>query len=222
MPEKFSSTGNRNHPRIPSEYAGVQVNHCKSPICANYGVAPEQASIRGENRYTLDRSKGIASCICAICGVGFPLKSNIGILEEAERMISYLSPSSVFCPNEDCANHINQVSVGFTGAYASFGKTAIGNPRWRCSVCGKTFSQNLKATARQRDPHKNKTIFKLLVNKMPVRRIIEVTGIAPTTFYHRLAFFHRQCQAFAASRVRLSQYGHPQTIPWRGSSRLFG
>jgi len=53
-----------------------------------------------------------------------------------------------------------------------------------------------------RDHHKNKTIFKLLVNKMPVRRIIEVTDIAPQTFYHRLAFFHRQCQAFAAHRER--------------------
>ena len=28
-------------------------------------------------------------------------------------------------------------------------------PRWRCSVCGKTFSQNTKATARQREHHKN-------------------------------------------------------------------
>lgn len=36
-------------------------------------------------------------------------------------------------------------------------QTAIGNPRWRCSVCGKTFSYNAKATARQREHHKNKT-----------------------------------------------------------------
>ena len=203
MQEKSSSTSNRNHPRIPPDDGGVQVNHCKSPVCANYGVAPEQTSVRGKNRYTLDRSKGIAACICTVCGVGFPLKSNLGIVEEVERMGSYLSPpGEVYCPNEACANHTNQVPVGIAGAYASFGKTAIGNPRRRCSVCGKTFSRNTKATARQRDHHKNKIIFKLLVNKMPVRRIIEVTNIAPQTFYHRLAFFHRQCQAFAAHRER--------------------
>ena len=42
----------------------------------------------------------------------------------------------------------------------------------------------------------------LLVNKMPVRRIIEVADIHPKTFYHRLDFLHRQCQAFAAHRER--------------------
>ncbi len=203
MPDKSSSAGKRNYPRIPPCHSGIQVNHCKSPICANYGVAPEQKSVRGKNRYTLDRHKGIASCICTVCGVGFPLKSNLGIVEEVERLASYLSPpDTVCCPNKACANHANQLPIGIAGAYASFGKTAIGNPRWRCGICGKTFSQNTKATARQRDHHKNKTIFKLLVNKMPVRRIIEVTGIAPQTFYHRLAFFHRQCQAFAAHRER--------------------
>lgn len=194
---------NRNHPRIPPEHGGIQVNHCQSPVCANYGVAPEPTSTRGKNRYTLGRSKGIASCIGTFCGVGFPLKSNLGIVEEVERMASYRSPpDAVYGPNESCANPTHRVSVGIARAYASFGKTAIGNPRWRCNICGKTFSRNTTATARPREPHKNKTIFKLLVNQMPVQRIIEVTDIAPSTFSHRLAFFHRQCPAFAAHRER--------------------
>jgi transposase-like protein len=158
--------------------------------------------VPGSNSYILDsRNKGISSCICTSCGEGFPLKSNLGIAEEVERMASYLSlPSAVCCRNDACANHTDQVPIGTAGAYASFGKTAIGNSRWRCSLCGRTFSQNTKATARQREHYKNKTIFKLLVNKMPVRRIIEVADIHPKTFYHRLDFLHRQCQAFAAHR----------------------
>lgn len=205
MQEKSSATTSiQEHPRIPLEYDGVQVNHCKSPVCANYGVPAEQTSVRGNNRYTLDsRNKGVSLCICTACGEAFPLKSNLGIAEEVERMASGLSsPGTVCCPIESCSNHIDRVSVGTAGAYASFGKTAIGNPRWRCGICGKTFSKNLKATARQREHHKNKTIFKLLVNKMPVRRIIEVTEIDPNTFYHRLDFLHRQCQAFALHRER--------------------
>jgi transposase-like protein len=167
-------------------------------------VPAGQSSVRGRNSYILDsRNKGISSCICVSCGEGFPLKSNLGIAEEVARMASYLAPpSAVCCRNDACANHTDQVPIGTAGAYASFGKTAIGNPRWRCSVCGKTFSQNVKATARQREHHKNKTIFKLLVNKMPVRRIIEVADIHPKTFYHRLDFLHQQCQAFAAHRER--------------------
>ena len=53
----------------------------------------------------------------------------------------YLSPpGAVCCRNDACANHTDQVPIGTAGAYASFGKTAIGNSRWRCSVCGKGFS----------------------------------------------------------------------------------
>lgn len=204
MQKKSSATSTLKHPRIPHEHGGFQVNHCKSPVCQNYGVPPEQTSVRGANRYTLDsRNRGISSCICTSCGEGFPLKSNLGVAEEVERMAAYLSPpDAVFCRNDACANHTDQVPVGTAGAYASFGRTTTGSPRWRCSICGKTLSQNTKATARQRDHHKNKTIFKLLVNKMPVRRIIEVADISPKTFYHRLDFLHRQCQAFAAHRER--------------------
>ena len=202
MQKKSSATFAQNHPRIPTEHDGVQVNHCKSPVCRNYGIAPGQASVRGTNSYTLEsRNKGISSCLCTSCGEEFPLKSNLGIVEEVKRMASYLGrPSESCCRNDACTNHTGQVPIGTAGAYASFGKTAIGNPRWRCNVCGKTFSQNAKATARQREHYKNKTIFKLLVNKMPVRRIIEVADIHPKTFYNRLDFLHRQCQAFAGHR----------------------
>jgi hypothetical protein len=147
------------------------------------------------------RNKDISSCICTSCGEGFPLKSTLGIAAEVERMASYrLPPGTVRCRNEACANHCDRVAVGTAGAYASFGKIAIGNPRWR--VCGKTFSHDARATARQREHRKNKAIFKLLINKMPVRRIIEVAGIDPNTFYRRRDFLHRQCQAFAAHRER--------------------
>ncbi|MFT5082215.1 MAG: transposase-like protein [Lentisphaeria bacterium] len=204
MQEKSSAMSTQCHPRIPHERDAIQVNHCKLPGFTNYGVAAAQSSVPGSNSYILDsRNKGISSCICSSYGVKFPLKSILDILEKVERMSSYLLPSNAVCRrNEACANHTNQVPIGTKGAYASFGKTAIGNCRWRCSVCSKTLSQNTKSTVRQREHHKNKTIFKLLVNKMPVRRIIEVANIPPKTFYQRLDFLHRQCQVFAAHRER--------------------
>ena len=74
--------------------------------------------MRGKNCYTLDsRNRGISSCICTFCGEGFPLKSNLGIAEEVERMEAYLSPpDAVFCRNDACANHTDQVPVGTAGA----------------------------------------------------------------------------------------------------------
>ena len=97
MQKKSSAGSSRLHPRIPPEQSGVQVNHCKSPCCVNYGIAAEQKSVPGSNRYTLEGKRGISSCLCTSCGVEFPLKSNLGIVEEIERLASYLSPSTLYC-----------------------------------------------------------------------------------------------------------------------------
>ena len=121
MQEKISTISTQSHPRIPPEHDGIQVNHCKSPVCPNYGVAPRQSSVRGCNSYILDsRNKGISSCICTSCGEGFPLKSNLGIAEEVARMASYLLPArAIYCRNDACSNHVDQVPVGTARAYAS-------------------------------------------------------------------------------------------------------
>ena len=130
MRKKSSAAPARDYPRIPPEHRGVQVNHCKSPRRTSYGVPAEQKSVPGSNRYTLEGKRGISSCRCTSCGVEFPLKSNICIVEEAARLASYLlPPAPLCCPNKVCANYAGQVPAGTAGAYVSFGKTAIGNPR---------------------------------------------------------------------------------------------
>ena len=165
-------------------------------------VFRRRKSTPGSNRYTLDTHKGVSACICTSCGVGFPLKSNLGIVEEAERIASYLSSSDpLCCPNGVCSNHSGQLPVDVPGAYAVLVRPLLEIPGAALQRRGSTL-KNLKATARQREPHKNKTIFKLLVNKVAVRRIIEVADIGHDTFYRRLDFLHRQCQLFAAHRER--------------------
>jgi hypothetical protein len=65
MQKKSSVAFVEKHGRIPLEHSGIQVNHCKSPVCENYGVPPEQTSVRGKNSYTLEsRNAGISGCIC--------------------------------------------------------------------------------------------------------------------------------------------------------------
>lgn len=64
-------------------------------------------------------------------------------------------------------------------------------------ACKKTFSAAAKSTSRQRDTHKNKEIFALLVNKAPLRRIVELTEVGPQTVYNKIDFIWRQCVAFA-------------------------
>ena len=150
VPEKSSVTSAREYPRIPVEHGGIQVNYCKSPVCSNYGIAAGQKAERrpgGTNPYTLDvQRKGVSFCICNDCGDSFPLKSNVGITEEVQRMAAYLLPAAaVFCPNDDCLNHPNQVPVGTVGAYASYRARGWWPPlAWTCRI---PFSTALLALA---------------------------------------------------------------------------
>jgi hypothetical protein len=80
--------------------------------------------------------------------------------------------------------------------------TAGGSIRWKCKACGKIFTQGAKPTKRQEITHKNREIFALLVNKMPMRRICEVTGLHPKVVYDKFQWIHRQCQLFVGERER--------------------
>lgn len=145
---------------------------------------------------------------CHACGEYPPVKSNVAIREEVERLSSYLkqriAPS---CPNVACDNHGVGVRAD-SNAYQAFGKTASGGQRYRCKACGRTFTVR-KATAGQRTPHKNKIVFSLLMNKAPFRRIGEVADINPKTLYDKIDFLRRQSLAFAAHRERQLQEGLP-------------
>jgi hypothetical protein len=120
--------------RVPLEEHGVQVNFCKNPRCANFGVpplpvAPRGASAKG-NPYTIVAS-GLREpqLCCNRCNEHIPVKSNLGVVEEYQRIHDYLSePTEATCPHSDCANSNVPVSAGRI-FYSSFGKTAIGSPR---------------------------------------------------------------------------------------------
>jgi hypothetical protein len=107
---------------------------------------------------------------CRVCGESPPLKSNAGIVEECARFLRDLEVRpNASCPDPTCANH--GVPVGAeAGHYQGFGLTRSGSQRYRCKACGKTFAVG-KSTTGHKQPHKNKMIFALLVNKSPFRRI---------------------------------------------------
>jgi transposase-like protein len=138
---------------------------------------------------------------CNLCGETLPLKSNLAIKEELDRLSEYLkSKQAPSCPDETCRNHI--ISVSTPKAYQSFGKTSTGAKRFRCSACLKTFSVNSNPTTRQRLIDKNEEVFRLLVNKVPMRRMCELADITMYTLYRKIEFIHRQCIAFAAIQER--------------------
>ena len=94
----------------------IQVNFCKNPRCANYGVPAslrkyahrkKAPTLLPGTQYTLDSSdKGTITLACRLCGEHPPLKSNLGISEEIARLTSaFLSATSPSCSNEACSNY---------------------------------------------------------------------------------------------------------------------
>ncbi len=194
--------------RSPAAHQGIQVNFCKNPICANFGSPVGDKLSRAQNPYRIVASgKGLPVGYCQSCNESFPLKSNKGIYEELERMLAFLVDATAqpCCPVDGCSNHVVPVSSG-KAFYSAFGVTSTGSQRYLCKgtvagkPCKKTFSVASKSTSRQRLTHKNKSIFKLIVNKVPVRRIAEIEEIALQTVYDKIDFIHRQCLAFASER----------------------
>lgn len=181
----------------------VSFNFCKNPACSNYGVEPPDTPKHAKvdsNPYRLHATgKGLPAIKCNACGEIPPLKSNLGIAEEFDRLASYLTPcndfSNICCPNTECENHT--VPLSQPKAYRSFGKAASGAKRVQCSKCKKTFTASAPATKGQHHTDNNVEIFKLLVNKVPLSRIINILGISWAVLYKRIDYIHRQCLALA-------------------------
>jgi len=194
-------------PRVPASAAGIQVNFCKNPACKNFSVPVPETTTKGrptngvENPYTLTGTAAKSAIArCNGCGEHFPIKSNIGVFEEAWRISSETFPAPC-CPDVLCGNHC--VPSSTDGAYYRFGATKAGSARLRCRSCGRTFSvkpPGLNPIARQIRSDKNPTILAMLANKTPLRRICEMADIAPRVLYERIDFFHRQAIAFLSDR----------------------
>jgi len=195
--------------RIPVECDGIQVNFCKNPVCPNYGN-PASAEKQPRGRRTEPRQDAYRLSTegrsrprlhCGRCDDRFPIKSNVAICEEIERMAGYLQTNpELCCPNPHCDN--SRLGISTPKAYYLFGKTKSGSQRYRCRACLTTFAVAREATFRQKRAEVNALVFTLLMNKMPLKRICETAGISMDTLYRKIDFIHARCLAFAAEHER--------------------
>lgn len=193
--------------RLPHPYNGVNVNFCKNPLCSNFGKPAELEDRRGKKRgnqgslYTVTGTGSALSITCRCCGTSSVVKSNKAVYEEYERDLELLAtPSGLHCPQVSCSNYFKPVD-SHPKSYLSHGSTPSGSKRFRCKACNKTFSE-LKPHQRQRSSHENKTVFQMLVAKVCISKIAQITGLAPKTVYDKIDFLHSQCLKFLASRER--------------------
>ncbi len=188
----------------------IQVNFCKNPRCANFGVPAslskwarrsKSAGLPGTEYKVGAAGKNVPTLQCLLCGESLPIKSNAGVAEELERIGAYLTPEPGYaCRTDGCANTI--VAAPAPHAYHRFGRTERGSARYRCRACLKTFSVPASPIQRQRASFKNRTILSLLMNKSPLSRICEVADVSKQTVYDKLNFFHDRLRLFVARYER--------------------
>ena len=197
-------------PRVPQPIGSIQVNHCKSPKCANFfrPASPDPPS-RGRNAnperqdtYRRCSSKGGVSLHCKLCGETFTMKSNEGIYEEYLRLTKYPAINRLLaCTNKECPNYRKDFHE-YPDLYIKGGYTKAGSQRFQCRTCKETFSfsRPKKSTARQKKGYLNSIIFRALVNKSPIRGISEICDIPTKTVRDKIDFIYKQCCKFIEAR----------------------
>lgn len=156
--------------------------------------------------------KSVSALRCKICGETNAIKSNRAVVEELDRISPVPTLTcSVVCRTPTCINAGKEETSPPT-RYQAFGVTAAGSTRFRCKGCTKTFAVAMRSTLRQRMPDKTELIYRLLINKSPMRRICEVAEVSAPVLYQRIEFIYEQCLRVAAA--------HDGQLPMMQSDRL--
>lgn len=203
--------------RIPGAVDGIQVNVCREPSCENFGIEPEPNIGTGYRSKVGDRYRRVRagtnaaylSLSCTVCSSVFGIKSNLAVAEEFRRLLNLNNDhAGGACRTSGCP-HFGLSAADHPKAYARFGLTTAGSPRYRCTACKKTFSIAASPTHRLRHPEKSELIFRLLINKSPMRRICEVADIRPETLYQRIGYLHNRVMSFTLEHEAPLRNGEP-------------
>ena len=176
------------------------MNACKSALCPSFLLPPILHEVSSEHARGKIKSKDEnRSYYCNECGQGSRLKSNVALVEEYSRPRTLNGGTyRERCPDPTCLSHGVPQKL-MPSAYRSHGKTPKGDPRFQCKSCRKTFSIG-SPKRRHRETKETGEIMRLLVNNVPLRRILEVSDVPADRLYHRIDFLARQCRDFSAQK----------------------
>jgi hypothetical protein len=211
---KISSTANSGlERRFPLPFEGVDVNFCRTPTCVSYGVNPDPykrpngapPAPPGVLRGVVSGAQHEEFFDCPHCTSTARLKNNRAIAEEYRRLkgLQERDPNAPACSTEGCFAH-GLLPEEHPEFYWKFGKTAGGDPRWRCRLCLKTFSAG-KPARRHRRSDKNRLIFQMVCNDMSLSKISKIADISYRDLYGKIDFFYDQVRTFTVRRQDFSQ-----------------
>ena len=192
----------------------IQVNHCRTPGCANFGVPARTKqgktgpSADRDRRYKLtSTAKGQEPAIeCKACRGKGAIRSNEAIAEEIERIAGYARPLEhrFACKTRGCANQ--GLSIGeHRHLYVKRGYYRTpDNPYYQCKACLKRVLVSHKAPRiRAGNQALAADVFSRLANKSPMRRTVVGAGLNGCRDYYRIFdFIHRRCREMNGAVTR--------------------
>jgi transposase-like protein len=199
--------------RFPPSFEGVDLNFCRNPQCATYGVFPDPFKRpNGTEPAPPDVLRGVVAgkkheefFKCPTCTKTSRIKNNRAIVEEYKRLkyLQEYDPTVPSCQTDGCFAHgmAPETNPEF---YRRFGKTAKGDPRFQCRLCFKTFSIG-KPARRHLRSDKNRIIFQMLCNDVSLSKISKIADISYRDLYGKIDFFYDQIQSFVAQREDFSK-----------------
>ena len=192
---------------LPGGRLTVQVNHCRRPDCANFGVPARTepgktgpSADRDMNYKVHSTNKGtVPSLKCKACGENPPMKSNLGIAEEAGRLADaaglWRLDERRGCGNPQCANHARPIGL-HPDLYRKRGKAPnSGGQYWQCRSCGRKTLLSTPVRLRKGARAQAVDLFSRIANKSPVRGAARGAGLgSAANYYPILDFIHARCR----------------------------
>jgi transposase-like protein len=192
-------------PRVPPTVNGIQANFCKNPKCSNFSIPVENKKKRILGAKTTETYRIIGGqklkrlLTCLVCRKSYILRSNLAISQELSRLDHQKHRERIAaCCNEAC-ECFGKPQYLNPELYFAHGVTKAGTARYRCRNCKATFSVGLQVR-NQRRPELNSEVLKLLVNKVPMRRICEILSINPSTLYDKIKYLYEVTSLFISER----------------------
>ena len=230
----MAKLSNPEGPRVPrhavadivNQEKTIQVNHCRNPACANYGVRPRTMpgrtgpSAERDPHYRLhSTNRGLVpALLCKSCGEIPPVKSNDGIAAEIARLIEtdgwWTLEERTACKNPDCRN-VGHSVARHPREYTRRGHSSSGGQVYKCRSCGRTVVASTAPRVRRRNRGRAADVLSRLANKAPKNGIVRGAGLSSSSdYYSILNYIHDRCQAHSAAfdramidgRIRLPEF----------------
>ena len=192
----------------------VQVNYCRNPDCANYGIYPRTmpgktgpSAERDPNYKIHSTNRGqVPALLCKACDEKLPIKSNAFIAEETGRLQEvdglWTREERTSCNTAGCRN--NGRSIGQDPRlYRKRGRSQSGGRQYECKECHARVSVSNPPPIRRAHQQLAADVFSRIANKSPGAGVVRGVGLSsPGAYYRILDFIETRCRDYSAALDR--------------------